>query len=54
MSKPSPELLLGLVMAAAIWGAIWGHYGFPRYIEAALVFVALGCIGALVWGRLRR
>jgi hypothetical protein len=47
--KPSPELLLGLVMGIAVWGAVWGYYGFPRYIEAALVFVALGCIGAFLW-----
>ena len=52
--RSPPEVVLGLVMIAATWGAIWGHYGFPRYIEAALVFVALGCIGALVWRRLRR
>jgi hypothetical protein len=47
--KPSPEGLLALVMAFAVWGAIWAWYGFPRYIEAALVLVALGCIGAFVW-----
>jgi hypothetical protein len=45
MSKPSPEVLIGLVMAAAIWGV---------NIEAALVLVVLGCIGALVWRRSRR
>jgi hypothetical protein len=43
--KPSPEVLLALVMGVSVWG----FYGFPRYVEAALVFVALGCIGAFIW-----
>jgi hypothetical protein len=47
--KPSPEVLLALVMGVSVWGAVWGFYGFPRYVEAALVFVALGCIGAFIW-----
>jgi tellurite resistance protein TehA-like permease len=54
MLKPSPELLLGLVMGIAIWAAVWGYYGFPRYTEAALVLVALGCISAFIWKILQR
>ena len=45
-----------MVMAIAIWsavGAVWAWSGFPRYIEAAFVLVALGCIGALVWMKSR-
>jgi hypothetical protein len=50
--KPSPETLCAVVMAVTVWGAIWGWYGFPRYIEAAFVLV-LGCIGAFVWKKSR-
>jgi hypothetical protein len=53
MSKPSPELLLGLVMAVALWGATWGLYGFPLFIEAGIALVAL-VIGVLAWRRLYR
>ena len=56
--KPAPEheLVTAMVMAIAIWsavGAVWAWSGFPRYIEAAFVLVALGCIGALVWMKSR-
>jgi hypothetical protein len=39
--KPYHEVLLALVMGVAVWGADLGWYGFPRYIQAALVLVAL-------------
>jgi len=45
-----------MVMAVAVWsavGAVWAWYGFPRYIEAAFILVALSCIGALVWMKSR-
>jgi hypothetical protein len=48
--KASPELLLAVVMAVAIWGV----YGFPRYIEAALVLIALICVAAFVWNKSKR
>jgi hypothetical protein len=56
--KPSPDddLLVAMVMAVTVWsavGAVWAWYGFPRYIEAAFILVALSCIGAFVWMKSR-
>jgi hypothetical protein len=48
--KPSPEVLLAVVMAVAVWG--W--YGFPGYFEGALILVALGCISAFMWKKSQR
>jgi hypothetical protein len=47
--KPYQEVLLALVMGVAVWGAVLGWHGFARYIQAALVLVAFGCIGAFLW-----
>ncbi len=42
--KALSKLLLAAVMAVAV-GVPLGWYGFPRNIEAALVLLALSCIG---------
>jgi len=50
--KPFERSVFPEVFVAAVLGiAVWGFYGFPHLIEAALGGIALGCIGTAMWKR---